>query len=95
MITRRFLESMAMAIIGDSVLCIVSPQRHTGLWLSGPRWWRETWRPFVKNPNLTRLLGVLGLGFGLWLAWRQEPDMEEIEEEIAPRRTRRLAEAMR
>ena len=71
--TRRLLETLAMAAIGDGVLCMISPRRHTGLWLSGPEWWRRAWAPFVEHSTLTRLLGAVGVGFGLWLAWRQEP----------------------
>jgi hypothetical protein len=97
MFTKRLLELMAMAIIGDSVLCILSPTRHTGLWLGGPGWWQRTWRPFMDNPRITRALGVLGLGFGLWLAWREEEpeEAEEIAESVEPRRfTQRLAEVL-
>jgi hypothetical protein len=73
MFSRRLLETLAMAIIGDSVLCVVAPRRHTGLWLGGPVWWRKVWRPFVDHPTLTRLLGAAGVAFGLWLARTQEP----------------------
>ncbi|HEX5245052.1 MAG TPA: hypothetical protein VFW23_17470 [Tepidisphaeraceae bacterium] len=72
MITRRLLETFAMAIIGDSVLCILNPRGHTSLWLNGPAWWERTWRPIVRHPATTRLLGALGLGLGIWLAWKQE-----------------------
>ena len=98
MFTRRLLELMAMAIIGDSLLCILSPRRHTNLWLSGPNWWQKPWKFFVDNPSLTRAFGVLGLGFGLWLAWREEEpeELEELAEAVQPRRwTRKMAEVMR
>ena len=72
MITRRLLETFAMAIIGDSVLCILSPRGHTSLWMNGPAWWERTWRPIVQHPAITRLLGALGLGLGIWLALKQE-----------------------
>jgi hypothetical protein len=72
-ITNRLLETVAMTIIGDSVLCVLSPRRHISLWLDGPRWWQHAWSPLVRQAGLTRALGVLGLGFGVWLAWRQQP----------------------
>ena len=96
--TRRLLETIAMLMIGDSVLALISPSRHVSLWTSGPRWWERTFEPLVYHPRLTRALGALGLVLGVWLAWRQEP--------AAPRRLRgnlgrngrrwpqRLAEAM-
>ena len=77
MIGKRLMETFAMAIIGDSLLCVVSPRRHLSLWLNGPQWWRHTWEPFVRFPGLTRVLGMLGLGFGLWLAWTQEPQLSK------------------
>ncbi len=95
MITRRLLETLAMAIIGDSVLSIVSPRRHTSLWLEGPAGWERAVQPFVKHPAATRLLGVLGLGFGIWLAWRQEDQVTQAPSEQPKGMFRRLEEAMR
>jgi hypothetical protein len=77
---KRLLEVAAMIAIGDSLLCILSPRRHTSLWLDGPPVWRRACEPFVKHPDMTRMLGLFGLGFGLWLAWRQEPEVETNDE---------------
>jgi hypothetical protein len=53
--------------------------------------------PFVNYPGLTRSLGLLGLGFGVWLAWKQEPSIAEIRAENGSKHrwTGRLAEALR
>jgi hypothetical protein len=64
------------------------------LWLGGPRWWQQTWKPFVDKPKVTRALGVLGLGFGLWLAWREEQTEERTPDETPRPWSRRLAEVM-
>ena len=74
MITRRLLETVGMMIIGDSFLCVLSPRRHTKLWLDGPRWWQRMWGPLVDRPELVRVLGMLGMGVGVWWAWRQEDE---------------------
>jgi hypothetical protein len=97
MLARRLLETAAMTIIGDSMLCVISPRRHVSLWMDGPKWWRRSFQPFVRHPDLTRALGVIGVGFGLWLAWRQEPGISLEEREVTlPRRIgRRLEEAAR
>jgi len=71
LIQRRALESLAILMIGDGLLAATQPRRHVLLWQSGPRLWRNSIRPFIRNPGLTRLLGVVGLGLGLWLANRQ------------------------
>jgi hypothetical protein len=60
-----------MMTIGDGVLAMLEPRRHVALWRSGPRLWRKTLTPFIRRPELTRLLGLAGIGFGLWLASRQ------------------------
>lgn len=98
MISRRLMETAAMTIIGDSFLCVLSPRRHTSLWLEGPQWWQRAWKPFVRHPGLTRALGAFGIGFGVWLAWRQEPRAPELPLErasTAKRWARTLAEAAR
>jgi len=71
MISERLAETVAMLAIGDGLLCAVQPERHTNLWLNGPAWWQRGWRPVVDHPNVTRLLGLAGVGFGLWLASRE------------------------
>ena len=73
MIARRLIETLAMTIIGDSLLCVISPRRHVSLWASGPKWWQRAATPFVRRPGLTRALGTVGVAFGVWLASRQQP----------------------
>lgn len=71
-VKRRLLETAAMMVIGDSVLSVAAPKQHVELWSSGPSLWKRAWEPFARHPNLTRALGVAGLGLGFWLARRQE-----------------------
>lgn len=78
---RRVLETAAMMIIGDSVLAMLAPRRHVGLWAEGPAWWERTSAPFLRRPQMTRLLGLAGLGLGVWLARRSESG-------VAPRLSR-------
>lgn len=69
---RRVLETAAMMIIGDSVLAMLVPRRHVGLWAEGPDWWERTSASLMRRPQMTRLLGLAGLGLGVWLARRSE-----------------------
>jgi hypothetical protein len=71
---RRAAETFAILAIGDAVIELVAPKRHSLLWETGPEWSRRTARFFAENPNLMRLLGAAQLGFGLWLAGRQYRD---------------------
>lgn len=68
---RRAAETLAILAIGDAVIELVSPRRHSLLWEAGPEASRRVARFFAENPNLMRLLGLAQLGFGLWLAGRQ------------------------
>jgi hypothetical protein len=95
-LSKSLLETLAMTIIGDSVLCMVSPRRHLSLWTRGPRLFRRMSEPLVRHPDVTRMLGAFGLGFGLWLAWRQEPPADIEEPARFPRRLmRQLEEVVR
>ena len=73
MFGRRLMESAAMLIIGDSLLCAVDPRRHVELWREGPGAWPAVADYFDRRPGLTRLCGAAGVLFGLWLATRQRP----------------------
>lgn len=73
MLSRRLIETVAMLTIGDSVLCMLSPRRHLSIWQEGPEWWKRPAETLARYSTVTRVLGLAGLGFGLWLAWRQGP----------------------
>ena len=68
---RRAAETFAALVIGDAVVELVVPRRHSLLWETGPAWSRRIARFFAENPNLMRLLGASQVAFGLWLALRQ------------------------
>lgn len=68
---RRAAETFAVLAVGDAVIELVSPRQHSLLWEAGPGWSRRVARFFAENPNLMRLLGLVQLVFGLWLAGRQ------------------------
>ena len=68
---RRAAETFAVLTIGDAVIEILAPKRHSLLWDVGPEGSRRVARFFAENPNAMRLLGVCQLLFGLWLAFRQ------------------------
>lgn len=73
MIVRRITELVAMVLIGDGVVAISAPSRHSLLWRSGPKWWGDFMQDLAGRPNLVRALGAAEAGAGLWLARRQYP----------------------
>ncbi len=70
---KRLKELLGMMMIGDGMLSLLDPKRHCLLWEIGPPPCREFIDEFVQHPGLTRLLGAVELGLGVWLASRQEP----------------------
>lgn len=76
----RIKEMMGIMLIGDGVLAAAWPRQHSLLWLSGPRVWRDAVRPFADNPNMTRVLGLAELAFGIWLARDSMRDHGEDED---------------
>ncbi len=90
MFAKRLVEMVAMLIIGDSFLCLVSPRRHVSLWQGGPAWWDRACDSFVRQSSLTRMLGLAGVGFGVWLAFQQQPDVSVRRSLRSPGWTKRL-----
>lgn len=68
---RRVKETFAILTIGDGMIELIFPREHSLLWEFGPDRIRSVARFFADNPNLMRLLGILQVAFGLWLALRQ------------------------
>ena len=72
--SRRIKELAAIAIIGDGVVGLVAPRRHSLLWKVGPQGYQEVLRWFAERPSLVRFLAAAELGLGLMLALRQYPE---------------------
>ncbi len=73
MIARRLKEAAAIVLIGDGVIALVAPSRHSRLWQGGPLGYRRFMQAFIDNPNMTRLSAAGQIVSGLWLASRQWP----------------------
>jgi hypothetical protein len=68
---RRIKETLAILVIGDGTIELVSPREHSLLWEVGSEDARKVVRFFAENPNYMRLIGAAQMAFGLWLALRQ------------------------
>ncbi len=68
---RRLKETFAILTLGDGLIEVISPTEHSLLWEFGPAKVRKIARFSAENPNLMRLLGVVQVAFGIWLAQRQ------------------------
>ncbi len=67
----RIAEMAAIFMIGDGLLGLTQPQRHTGLWQENALGAEVTVRPFVGRPGRRRLYALAQITAGLALAARQ------------------------
>jgi hypothetical protein len=72
--SKRIKETLAVIAIGDGVIEVLAPRRHSLLWDTGPDGVRAVARFFARNPNSMRLLGAAQITLGVWLALRQYED---------------------
>jgi hypothetical protein len=68
---RRLTETFPIITTDDGVLELLAPKQHSLLWASGPASVRKLTRFFADNPNYMCLLGLIHIGFSVWLAFRQ------------------------
>ncbi len=68
---RNIAELVAMLAIGDGVIALAAPRRHSLLWRFGPEGYKRAMEAFAERPALTRLLAAVEVGLGLWLALSQ------------------------
>lgn len=68
---KRFKELLAILMVGDGVIGLAAPRRHSLLWRFGPEGYRRLMAAFAERPILVRLLSAASVGAGLWLALRQ------------------------
>jgi hypothetical protein len=68
---RRINELAGMFAVGDGLIATLAPERHIQLWRGGPRFWDRTVEAFETRPTLTRAVGIVEMGFGIWLMLRQ------------------------
>jgi hypothetical protein len=68
---RRLKETFAILTVGDGIIEVIFPTKHSLLWEVGPARVRRVAGLCAENPNLMRLLGAAQVAFGIWLAQRQ------------------------
>jgi len=68
---RKLKELLAMVLVGDGVLALLAPSRHSVLWRGGSPRWNRVMYGFAEHPWLTRALAAAELASGIALASRQ------------------------
>lgn len=72
MIKKMFGVSFAVMMIGEGVMCVLTPTQYVSIWKRGPQAWQSVVEPLAQNPNATRVIGAVEVALGLWLALREE-----------------------
>lgn len=75
-------ELLAIVMIGDGVLALTQPRRHTQLWNAGPEPWRNLCSFFEKRPGLTMAVGGASIALGLWLASGLRREDEDVYDSL-------------
>lgn len=76
MLSERIAECAGLMMIGEGFLAALYPREYARFWERGPAWWHRIMEPLVRNPDLTRAVGVAEALAGYWLAVRQLPKRE-------------------
>jgi hypothetical protein len=69
--SRRWKHFAAMALIGDGVMAIISPEDDALAWKHGPQIWKNFMGELQERPALTRTIGVLQIVGGICWALHQ------------------------
>jgi hypothetical protein len=66
----RFMEILAIGMIGEGIIGAIRPRRYMRLWRFGPKAYRNFIDALADRPQATRLMYAAEAGLGVWLALR-------------------------
>lgn len=69
---QRIKECVGIVLIGDGIVGLLNPRRHSRLWKNGPRSYRAMMQFFIERPNFLRVLSAVEAALGYWLATQQK-----------------------
>jgi hypothetical protein len=66
----RWEDLAAMILVGDGVLSLLHPRRHSAIWKCGPASYQKFAGELEKHPPAARGMGLVFVALGLWLGHR-------------------------
>ncbi|HEY8460007.1 MAG TPA: hypothetical protein VIM99_06475 [Blastocatellia bacterium] len=66
----RFMEILAIGMIGEGIIGAIRPRRYMRLWRFGPKAYRNFIDALADHSQATRLMFAAEAGLGVWLALR-------------------------
>ncbi len=70
-ISRRLLEGAGLFLIGDGLMGMMRPRRHSWLWHFGPQLGRAVTEELAANPNVARYIYAAEIAVGVALSCAQ------------------------
>jgi uncharacterized protein YjeT (DUF2065 family) len=77
MLKQRVEHFAALVLIGDGLIACLKPSREARAWKVGPEPWRSVMAAMAKRPQLTRLVGAVQVGVGIWWVLRAEKTFKQ------------------
>jgi hypothetical protein len=68
---RRLIEGVALFLIGDGVMGLISPRRHSLLWKVGPQLAKAAAEELAEHPKTARSIYLAEVALGILLASQQ------------------------
>jgi hypothetical protein len=75
LISRRLLETAGLFLIGDGLMGILRPRRHSLLWHFGPELGRAVSEELASNPKVARSVYLAEVALGIVLSVSQTDDL--------------------
>ena len=76
MITKRILELAGLVLIGDGLMGLLRPRRHSLLWHVGPQLTKAITEELADHPQTARAIYAAELALGVALAACQTSDVD-------------------
>ena len=80
MITKRLLELAGLILIGDGLMGLLHPRRHSLLWHFGPQLAKAVTEELAEHPKTSRAIYAAELAAGVALASLQLSDVDTIRQ---------------
>ena len=71
LIGRRFIEAGGLFLIGDGIMGLLRPRRHSLLWHFGPELGRAVTEELIEHPKMARSVYLAELALGVILSLSQ------------------------
>ena len=76
MLTKRLLELAGLILIGDGLMGLLRPRRHSLLWHIGPQLAKAVTEELAEHPQTARAIYAGELALGIVLASTQLSDVD-------------------